>query len=310
MTLSEDPRSPVPREWVALEGPIGERLRARRSEIEAALGLDPADLPSARCDHEGRLTLVAIIDTALEELEGLLLCVAALHVAVDCSPSKARMRRTIRRLIAGRDDITESVLRAAGPDLLELLGGAWPRTTDPPVAAMAADQATLRQVLARLAEALGPVRRGRDPGQSLAAAQLGLGLAELFGRFADKPPSRRSRAIAVSDWQQTQKDYGPFLELCRIAVDALEGIVPTGSGTATAKPRTKLSAETVARSGIRLLKDQLAEKAADGSPPDPTRTSLFDPHRVSRSYLGPPPVAPRPRKATKESVPRPANKAP
>ena len=155
MTSGDDPPSAVPPEWrVALEGAIGDRLRARRSDIEAALGLDPTDLPSARRDQQGRVALVPIIDIAVEELEGLLLRVAALHVAIDRAPSKAQMRRTIRRLIAGRDDITESQLRAAGPDLLELLGGAWPGTPDPPVAMMAADQATLRQTLACLAEVL------------------------------------------------------------------------------------------------------------------------------------------------------------
>jgi hypothetical protein len=282
----------APPEWrIALEGAIGDRLRGRRSEIEAALSLDPTDLPSASRVHEGRVILIPIIDTAVEELEGLLLRVAALHVAIDRAPSKAEMRRTIRRLIAERDDIAESQLRAAGPDLLELLGGVWPGSPDPPVAVMVADQATLRQVLGYLAEALGSAHRGRDRGQSLAAAQLGLGLAELFARFANAPPSRRSRTAAISEWQQTQEEYGPFFEFCQIAVEILDRIVP--ARRADAKRQSKLSAATVARGGIGLLKARLAQRhqAADGPPPDPARLWLVDPHLVSRSYLGPPPVA-------------------
>ena len=127
---------------IVLEDAIGDRLRARRSEIEAALGLDPADLPAAKRDHQGRVMLVPMIDTAVEELEGLLLRVAALHVAIDRAPSQAQMRKTIRRLIALPNDIAENELRAAGPDLLELFGGAWPGTPDPPVATMVANQAT------------------------------------------------------------------------------------------------------------------------------------------------------------------------
>jgi hypothetical protein len=276
-----DSRSAVPPEWrIALEGAIG-----------AALDLEPTDLPSARRDPQ-----VPIIDTAVEELEGLLLRVAALHVAIDRAPTKADMRGTIRRLIAGGDALTENQLRAAGPDLLELLGGVWPDTPDPPVAAMVADQATLRQMLARLAQALGPAHRGRDSGQSLAAAQLGLGLAELFACFGDELPSRRSRIAAVSQYQQTQEEYGPFFEFCRISVDILDGIVP--AQRADAKRQSKLSAATVAKGGIELLKARLTEgPLADGSPPDLARLWLVDPHLVSRPYLGPPPVPPRPRKA-------------
>jgi hypothetical protein len=290
----------MPREWrIVIEGTIGDRLREHRPEIEVALGLDPTDLPSARRDGEGRVTLVPIIDTAIEELEGLLVRVAALHVAIDRAPSKAEMRRAIRHLVARRDEITESQLRAAGPDLLELLGSAWPGTPDPPVTALVGDQATLRQVLAYLAEALGPAHRGRDLGQSLAAAQVGLGLAELFARFAEARPSRRSRAAAVSEWLQTQEEYGPFFALCEIAVEVLDGIVPADSGGAGAKRPSKLSAATVAKNGIALLKARLAEgPLADGSPPDPARLWLLDPHLVKRSYLGPPLVASRPRKAT------------
>jgi hypothetical protein len=296
LTPGEDPPSAVPPEWrVALEGAIGDRLCARRSDIGAALGLDGTDLPSARRDHEGRVILIPIIDIAVEELEGLLLRVAALHVAIDRAPSKAQMRRTIRHLIVGHDDITESQLRAAGSDLLELLGGAWPGTPDPPVAAMAADQATLRQVLTCLAEALGPAHRGREPGLSIAAAQLGLGLAELFARFADARPSRRSRTAAVSKWQNTQEEYGPFFVLCRIAVEVLDEIVP--ARRARAKRQSKLSAATVTRGGIGLLKARLAERRRpDDSPPDPARLWLLDPHLVTRSYLGPPPVRVCPRK--------------